>query len=440
MKLITSIVLLILSFVANAQNQNIDRIVAKIDNYYILKSDVDAVILQAKQENQKIDKCTALESIAIQKLLVAKAEIDSVIVKPEEINEQIDARMQQMIRVYGGEKNIVEQFNKSIETLKSEVKQQITEQLTSQKMRGTITENIKTTPNEVKRFFSKIPSDSIPEIPSQVMVSQVVRLGVVTKAQEDELKLRLKNYKKQILAGEDFASMAKIYSEDLGSKELGGDLGWAKRGQMVPQFEAAAMQLKPNEMSEVIESDFGFHLIQTLEIRGQEYHARHILLRPDYNRLDLEPAKAFLDSIKIVMEKDTISFEKMIVHSEDESTNIRGGYISDPQTGTNKLNLDLSMDPNLYFMIDTMKVGTISAPVPFRSQDGKTGYRLLKYVKKYEPHTANLNDDYELIQQYALSEKQNREIEKWFKEALEEVFVKIDPEFKSCNILKRTVN
>ncbi|MDP5120126.1 MAG: peptidylprolyl isomerase, partial [Spirosomaceae bacterium] len=131
-----------------------------------------------------------------------------------------------------------------------------------------------------------------------------------------------------------------------------------------------------------------------------------------------------------------ITFESQVKYSEDEETALRGGFLTSPRTGTNKLDLDQNMEPNLYFMLDTMQVGTVSAPIPFRSQDGKTGYRLVYFKKTHEPHTASLNSDYELIQQYALSEKKNRQIEKWFKEAMEEVFVKIDPEFGDCNILK----
>lgn len=434
-----AIIFIFLSVSAFAQNKNVDKIIAKVDNYYILKSEVEGIVLQSKEQGQNIDRCKALESIAIQKLLVAKAEIDSVLVEPTAVDEQLDARMQQMIRVYGGEKNIVDQFGKSLETLKSEVKKQVSEQLIAQKMQQTITENVKTTPSEVKKFFAKIPKDSIPQIPAQVEIAQIVRLGVVTKAQKEELIQRLRNYKKQVEGGEDFGSMAKLYSEDLGSRETGGDLGWAKRGQMVPQFEAVAMQMKPNEISDVVESDFGYHLIQTLEVRGQEYKARHILLRPDYNRLDLTGAKNYLDSLKNQIDIDSVTFQKAVKYSEDEGSSLRGGYLSNPQTGTEKLNFDLEMEPNLYFMIDSMKVGTLSAPVPYRSQDGKTGYRLIYYKAKHAPHEASLKEDYELIQQYALAEKKNRQIEKWFKEAMEEVFVKIDPEMSDCDILKNAL-
>lgn len=432
------IALFAIQFTSNAQkNTNIDKIVAKIDNYYILRSDVEQIIVESKQQGERLDKCKALESIAIQKLLIAKAEIDSVIVEEEMVKNELDSRMAEMSRMYGGEKNIVEQFGKSIETLKADVKKQVSEQLTAQKMQEEITKNSKVTPNEIRKFFSRFHPDSVPTIPSQVEIRQIVRLAKVTKAQKEELIQRLKDIKKQVEKGEDFGTLAELYSEDLGSRQFKGDLGWAKRGQMVPQFEAAAMQLKPNELSDVIESDFGYHLIQTLEIRGQEYHARHILLRPDYNRLDLSPAKNFLDSLKTLIDTDSLSFSKAVqMHSEDDNTKFNGGYISNPQTGTNKLNLDVSMDATLYFMIDTMKVGTISVPLNYRSRDEKTGMRIIYFEKKHEPHPANLKDDYELIQQYALSEKKNRDVEKWFKEAISEVYIKIDPEFEGCKLFE----
>jgi len=433
-KLILLICLPILAF-SQEKPINVDRIVAKVDNYIILRSDVEQWYHRSVQQQQPITKCQALESLVVNKLLVAKAEIDSVVVDDKQVDEQLTARMQQMIQLYGNEKNIVEQFGKSLETLKGEVRGQVKEQITAQKMQSKITENLKVTPNEVKKFFNQIPKDSIPEIPTEVQIGHIVRFAKVTKAQKDELSERLLDYKRRIIAGEKFEDLAKEYSEDPGSRQFGGDLGWTKRGQMVPQFEAGAMKLKPNEMSEVIESDFGLHLIQTLELRGQEYHARHILLRPDYNRLDVSEPTMFLDSIRTQIVKDSIKFEKAAKDfSEDKQTQDAGGMISDPQTGSSRLPLDQSMDPTLYFTIDSMKVGTITAPQPYRSEDGKTGARILYYKAKYAPHIASLKDDFEKLKDYAMMEKRNKEIEAWFKKAIADVYIKIDPEFESCNI------
>jgi peptidyl-prolyl cis-trans isomerase SurA len=435
-KLVLFICLPVLAFAQDAPKPiNIDRIVAKVDNYIVLRSEVEQLYVRSMQQQQPITKCQALESMVVNKLLVAKAEIDSVIVEEKLVDDQLTGRMQQMIQLYGNEKNIVDQFGKTLETLKSEVRSQVKEQMTGQKMQQEITKNLKVTPNEVKKFFNQIPKDSIPEIPTEVQIGHIVRYAKVTKAQKEELSERLLDYKRRILAGEKFEDLAKEYSEDPGSRQYGGDLGWSKRGQMVPQFEAAAMKLKHNEMSEVVESDFGLHLIQTLEIRGQEYHARHILLRPDYNRLDLSEPTRFLDSLRKEIQRDSIKFEKAAKDfSEDKLTQDSGGMISDPQTASSKLPLDQSMDPTLYFTIDSMKVGTITAPMAYRSEDGKTGARIIYYKAKYDPHVASLKDDFEKIKEFALMEKRSKEIESWFKKAIADVYIKIDPEFESCNI------
>ncbi len=419
---------------------NVDKIVAKIDNYYILRSEIEALVVRSKQDQQSrpIDKCQALESIAVQKLLVAKAEIDSVIVDADQVDNQLNARMQEMIRIYGSEKNIVEQFSKSLETLKSEVRQSVREQMTAQKMQQTLTEKIKITPDEVRKFFNKIPKDSIPLLPSEVVLAHIVRLAKVTKAQKDELVERLESYKRRVELGEKFEDLAKEYSEDQGSRQYGGDLGWAKRGQMVPEFEAAAMKMEPKQISDIVESEFGYHLIQTLEIRGQEYHARHILLRPDYNRLDLTDSKKFLDSLKLEIQKDSIKFERAAkLYTEDKMTQDTGGQLMDPETGSSRMPLDVSMEPNLYFTVDTMKVGSITSSLPYRTPDGKTGMRILTLKKKYEPHRASLEEDYEKIKAYALNEKQGMAVDKWFREAVAEVYIKIDPDYEVCKLFEQ---
>ncbi|MCU0324440.1 MAG: peptidylprolyl isomerase [Spirosomaceae bacterium] len=421
------------------QSVNVDRIVAKVDNYIILRSEVEDIYLRSLKQQQPISKCQSLESLVIEKMLVAKAEIDSVIVEDVQVNDQLEARMAQMRQLYGGEKNIVEQFGKSLETLKSEVRSQVREQMTSQKMKGKITEDVKITPNEVKKFFNGIPSDSLPTMPAEVEVAHIVRLGIVTKAQKEELISRLQEYKRRVLAGEKFEDLAKEFSEDPGSRPNGGDLDWAKRGTMVPQFEATAMKLKPMEISDVVESDFGFHLIQTLEIRGQEYHSRHILLRPDYNRLEMNKPTRFLDSLRLEIQKDSIKFEKAAKEfSEDKQSQDTGGLIMDPNTGTYRLTLDQSMEPTLYFTLDTMKVGTISVPMSYRTDDGKTGVRILYYKKRIEPHKASLKDDYQKLAEYALMEKKNKAIEVWFRKAVADVYIKIDPEYEGCEIFGKT--
>ncbi|MFN4144634.1 MAG: peptidylprolyl isomerase [Runella sp.] len=424
---------------AQGQAISVNKVIAKVDNYYILRSELEDLILQYKSQNQPAPTpCQALESLVVRKMLLAKAEIDSVTVEDKQIDNQVAARMDYMAKRFGSERNIVEAYGKSIETLKSELREPIREELVSEKMQGKITEAIKVTPKEVKRFFNSIPKDSLPYIPAEVEIGHIVRFAKVTKAQKEELRQRLLEYKERVEKGEDFEALASAYSEDIGSAQQGGDLGFAKRGMMVPEFEGAALKLKPMEISEPIESEFGLHLIQLLETRGAEYRARHILLRPDYNRMDLSTPTRILDSLRNLIVIDSLKFEKAAKEwSEDKNSADAGGLIKDMQSGSLRLPLDASMDYNLFMMLDTMKVGTISAPMNYRTDDGKTAMRIVYFKKKIEPHIASLKDDFEKLSNIVLSNKRTRAIDEWFRKAVADVFIKVEPEYESCKLFDK---
>jgi peptidyl-prolyl cis-trans isomerase SurA len=429
--------ILVFPLLVNAQSTNVDKIIAKIDNYYILKSEVETLRARSAKEGQALNSCDALKSMAVQKLLVAKAEIDSVIVDNEQIKQELDARMNQMVTFYGNEKNIVDQFGKSIETLKNEFRTELRENLTAQKMQETIYNNVSVTPLEVKKFFESIPKDSLWMVRPKVMLSQIVRLAPITAELRTDLITKLQDLKKRVQNGEDFGKLAKEYSEDQGSAANGGDLGWTKRGMMVPEFEATAMSLDTNQLSDVIESEYGFHLIQTLAKRGQEYRARHILLMPDYLVLSTEEPKRYLDSLRKEIIKDTLNWSKMVkLHSEDDLTSDAGGIIQDMRTGKNWQTVDVDMEPTLYLAVSSLKKGDISQSVNYRTPKGKTGIRLIKVVDLKPEHTINLEDDYEELKGYALNVKQSEHVEKWLTEALAEVYIKIDKEYEGCNLFK----
>lgn len=430
------LVLTAISSWAQGKSTSINKVIARVDNYYILRSDLEELILQYTQQNQPApNPGQALESLIVRKMLLAKAEIDSVEVEDKQIDNQISGRMDYMAKRFGSEKNIVEAYGKSIEMLKAELRGQIKEEMVSEKMQSKITEAIKVTPSEVRRFFNSIPKDSLPYIPAEVEIGQIVRYAKVTKAQNDELRQRLLEFKERVEKGEDFSSLASAYSEDIGSAQQGGDLGFAKRGAMVPEFEGAALKLKPNEISDPVESEFGLHLIQLLETRGAEYHARHILLRPDYNRMDLSDPQRVLDSLHRLIEKDSLKFETVAKKwSEDKATADAGGLIKDPQTGVSRLPLDASMDYGLYTMLDTMKVGTISAPMNYRTDDGKTAMRIIYYKSHIDSHTASLKEDFEKLTNIVLANKKTKAVDEWFKKAVADVFIKVDPEFQQYKI------
>ncbi|MDR6559964.1 MULTISPECIES: peptidylprolyl isomerase [unclassified Arcicella] len=417
----------------------IDKIIAKVDNHYILKSELESQVQQYKQSGQAgaPSSCQIFESLVVGKMMLAKSEIDSITVDDKRVETELSSRMEQMEQQFGSQKNIVEAYGKSISSLKDELRSAIKEQLTTRKMQEKITSDVKITPKEVRRFFESIPKDSIPYMPSEVEIGHIVRLAKTTKAQKDELYKRLNDYKRRVENGESFEELAKLYSEDLGSGKRGGDLGFAKRGQMVAPFEAAALKLKPNELSGVVESEFGYHLIKMLEVRGQEYHALHILLRPDYQRLDVQEPTRFLDSIRVLIQRDSIKFERAAKDfSEDKATQDAGGMITDPQTRSIKMALDGTMESGLYFTIDSMTVGTITAPMPYRTEDGRSAMRILYYKAKHPPHYANLEDDFQRMSTYALNRKRNTAIEKWFATAKNDVFIYIVDEYKECNVMK----
>ena len=427
------------TYAQEVENKNVlDRIIVKVDNYFILKSEVESQYQQYLTSGQANtpNRCQILEGLVVNKLMLAKAEIDSVIVDDKRIDAELTSRMEQMEGQYGSAKNIVEAYGKSIATLKEDLRSSLKEQLTGRKMQDKITDDVKITPKEVAAFFNEIPRDSLPYLPAEVEISHIIRLAKPNKNQKEELYAKLLDFRRRVEKGESFEDLAKVHSEDLGSGKRGGDLGFAKRGAMVAPFEAAALRLKPNQMSDVVESEFGFHLIQLLEIRGQEYHARHILLRPDYQKLDLTEPTKFLDSIRVLVQRDSTTFEKAAKEfSEDKATQDAGGVLMDASNGGNRLAYDGTMDPALFFALDSMKVGTISAPIPFRTDDGRSAVRILFFKAKHPPHFANLKDDYQKLAQITLSRKKNNAIEKWFMKAKDDVFIFIDDEYKDCRIL-----
>lgn len=422
------------------QPVSINKIIAKVDNYYVLRSDLDETMQSYTSQNQQAPpRCQVLESLVINKMMLAKADIDSVVVDDKLVDSELDTRMQYMVSQFGSEKNIVEAYGKSLEMLKSELRQQVKDQKVVQKMQQKITTDVKVTPRDVRKFFDAIPRDSLPYMPADVEVGQIVRFAKPTKEQKEALRQKLLDFKKRVEAGEDFAKLAKENSEDVGSAEKGGDLGFAKRGMMVAPFEGAALKLKPNELSDVVESDFGLHLIQLLETRGAEYHARHILLRPDYNRLDLTGPTRFLDSLKQLIAVDSIKFEKAAHDfSEDKNTADAGGLLRDPQSGSSRLAMDGTMEYAMFSMLDTMKVGTLSAPLPYRTEDGKSAMRILYFKSKVDPHTADFKIDFEKLQNIVLQNKKNRAIDDWFKKSVADVYITLDPEFQGCRIFGTT--
>ncbi len=414
-----------------------DKIIAKIDNYIVLRSELEGSFqnyLTNGGTASEEAKCGLFSQLVINKLLVAKAEIDSIIVTDLEVDNNTDQRMNMILQNSGNSPEQLERtYGKSLDQIKLELRDQIREQLLGNEMQRKITKDLTITPAEVKRFFNRIPPDSLPFYSADVQVAQIVRTAKVNETQEYETKKRLSELRDRILAGENFNELAKKYSEDPSAQFNNGEMGYVGRGAMVPAYEATAFRIKVGEISQPFKSDFGFHILQLIDRRGNEYNSRHILISAVPSKSDLMRAEKFLDSIRRKVVKDSIKFETAAKQfSDDQRTKGFGGFFADQDGGT-KISIK-DLDPVVYFTIDSMKEGTVSKPIVYRTDDGKDAVRILYFKRRLPPHQANLEDDWHRIQGAAMGQKKDKVMDKWFTKARLDVFIKIDPAYKKCGI------
>jgi len=417
----------------------VDKIIAKVDNYVVLKSELEigyqAYLSDGNPASEEA-RCELFNRLILNKLMVAKAEIDSVVVLDLEVDNNTEQRMAMILQNSQNSPEQLERaYGKSMEQIKLELRDQIREQLIAREMTSRITKGLTVTPAEIKKFYNKIPQDSLPFYSSDVEVAQIVRIAKVSASQEDEARKKLLDLRERILKGESFAELAMKNSEDPSAQYNGGDLGYVGRGAMVPQFEAMAFRLKVGEISQPFKSDFGFHILQLLDRRGNEYHSRHILISAVPSKEDIVLAEKYLDSLRSKIIIDKLNFEQIAKeYSDDEMTKGMGGFFTDGD-GSTKISMR-DIDPVVYLNIDTMKVGNISKPLQYRTDDGKDAVRILYFKKKLPPHAANLKDDWNRIQSAALAEKKDKALDKWFVKARQDVFINIDPTYSYCKIME----
>ena len=413
-----------------------DEIIARVDDYIVLRSELESTYLEILSRGESISgntKCAVLKDLVTNKLLVAKAEIDSVIVEDGQVDQELNSRMALIINQIGSEQEIERYYNKTIAEFKKELFDDIKEQLVARKMRQEILMDIEVSPEEVKNFYNSIPRDSLPYFSTQVKVSQIVKVPEIGQKQKDKTREELLKIRERIESGESFEILATLYSQDPGSSQNGGNLGFVGRGVFQPEFEAEVFKLKPGQVSMPVETEFGYHLIQLIERRGNLFNSRHILLQPEYSEDDTQITIDFLDSLKDLAYSESVTFEELArEHSDDKFTSSFGGYFTDAMGSENVLVEEL--DPVVFFTIDTMSVGQISIPFESRTDDGKLAYKLIFYKEKIPPHLGNLESDYQRFRNYSLNRKQSIELDFWFNEAKKEVYIKIDPKYNLCDI------
>lgn len=414
----------------------IDAVVAVVGNSPILKSEVEAKQVQAKLDSAVFDRCAVLEELLYQKLLLAQAIRDSIEITDEQVEEELDRRLRYYITQFGSVKAFEDFYGKNVEQFKEEFKEELREVLLVQRMQQKITANITVSPAEVRSFFESIPKDSIPFISAEIEVGRILKVPKIHPELKKYAKDKLESIRQEIVSGKkDFASSAMLHSMDPGSSANGGLYKNIQRGTFVPEFDAVAFRIKEKEISDVFETDFGYHILTVESRRGEEIDVRHILIVPQPSSEDLFKAKTFLDSIAELIRKDSISLtEAASRFSDDEETKHNGGLIINPYTGNTKFEVsELSqIDPNLVFTIDKLRAGEISSPVLTQTRDGKQAYHILFVKSRTEPHRANLKDDYQYIQNEALLEKKNKIIADWIKKKTTVTYIRISEEYKNC--------
>lgn len=439
LKYIAISLLTIIPFLGKSQKEpvTVDKIIAKVDNYIVLKSDLEKAYIDFLSRGEfrgSNAKCQILEQLVVNKMLVAKAEIDSVIVEDAEVQGNLSRRMEYMISQIGSREEIEAYYKKSLDEIEAELFDDIKEQMTIQRMQQEITASLKVSPAEVKKFFNKIPKDSLPFFSTEVTVGQIVKDPAPSRDQKDKVRKLMFELRGRILKGESFAALARQYSEDPGSAARGGELPFYKRGELAPEFEATAMTLQEGELSMPIETQFGYHLIELQQKRGNTFKTRHILISPKPSAEDYTNTVKYLDSLRTAVLNDSIDFQEAAKeYSDDQLTSANGGFFIDANEST-RVSVE-ELDPTIFFTLDTMEVGQITKPLEFQKPNGSKSYRILYYKYRIAPHQANLKDDYQKIAKATLNDKQNRILSDWFDEARDKVYIEIDPDYNDCDLL-----
>lgn len=425
--------------VAQAQDNVIDEVIWIVGDEAILKSEVEEERLRAQYEGQQISGdpyCVIPEQIAIQKLFLHQAEIDSVVANESSVSHQVDMRINYYISQIGSKEKMEEYFRKTSSEIREEMMTTVRNQMIIQQMQQKLTEHIKPTPAEIRRYYNSLPEDSIPMMPAAVEVQILSFEPPVPVEETERIKSRLREFTERINSGKaDFAMLARLYSEDTESAKRGGELGFVGRGQLVSEFADVAFNLNdPKKVSRIVQTEYGYHIIQLIEKKGERINCRHILLRPRISADDKVSAINRLDTIRRDIEAGKITFEQAVIrYSEDKNTAMNAGLMTNPNTGSTRFEYQ-DLAPEVAKQIYSMQEGDISAPfVMMDQQRNKEVCAIVHLRKKTDVHRANLTDDFQTIKGM-LEQKQSAEfIHNWILQKQKTTYVQIDPKWAGCD-------
>lgn len=419
------------------QRQKIDGIIATVGDYIILDSDIDKGFLELSSQGNSvkdITRCQMLGKLLEDKLYAHQAIQDSLVVNDDEIKKMMEDRITYMVEQIGSMDKVIQFYKKdNIEEFNTFFFDVFKENKLIEEMQSKIIDAVEVTPEEVRTFFKRIPTEELPVFGSEMEVSQIVVLPKVTDEEKQKVINKLKDFKKEIEEGASFFSKAVLYSQDPGSRSSGGFYKMTRKTPFVKEFKDVAFSLAEGEISEPFETEYGYHIIFVEKIRGQEIDLRHILLIPKVTEASLEEAREKITLIKKRIEDKEISFEEAArTMSDEKETKANGGVLINPKTQDTRFELT-KMDPTLYSQVSDLKEKQISFPYLDEDQAGKKKYKIITVTNRINEHIADYSKDYIKIKALALKEKQIKEIGKWFDEKIKDTFIKINGEYRDCD-------
>ena len=417
----------------------IDEVIWVVGDEAILRSEVEDERLRAQYEGQQIKGdpyCVIPEQMAIQKLFLHQAELDSVEANESTVSHQVDMRMNYYISQIGSKEKMEEYFRKPSSEIREEMMTMVRNQMIIQQMQQKLTSSIKPTPAEIRRFYNELPADSIPMMPAQVEVQILSFEPPVPVEETERIKQRLREFTERIQNGSaDFSMLARLYSEDTESAKKGGELGFVGKGQLVPEFAEVAFNLNdPKRVSRVVQTEYGYHIIQLIEKKGDRINCRHILLRPRISATDKVNALERLDSIRQLILNDSLIFEQAVLRfSQDKNTVMNAGLMINPNTGSSKFEYQ-ELAPEIAKQIYSMNEGDVSQPfVMMDMQKNREVCAIVLLKKKTDVHRANLTDDFQTIKSMLEARKGQELLHDWILQKQKTTFVQISPEWQGCD-------
>lgn len=431
--------LCLLGMVTAAESQNgyeVDGVVAVVGKNIIKKSDIENSFLQIRikqgSENGYENRCRILENMLLTKLLLHKGEVDSIKVTNEDVEAEVQYYLKNYVRQYGSREALREATGYTYDEMHDIFVDQLRNRQISQRVEYNLTQHVTVTPREVAQFYEKV-KDSLPTIPESYEISEITISPSVSEEERDRVRTELARLRERVLNGEKFSMLATLYSQDPGSANKGGEVGFFTRGDMVGEFEAAAFALKPGEVSPIIETNFGFHILQLIERRGNSINVRHILMIPKVSSDDLLRARMKLDSIAQEIRLGKTDFAAAARQYSDGNSKEQGGVVTHPTTGNNRFILEelKELYPGIGFA--AMESGDVTNATAMKTSDQRDAYRIVRIDRKLPPHQANLTDDYDRLSNAALQEAKDKKLLEWSAKMIKTTYIRLSDEYKDCD-------